>query len=47
MKPVYAMVQEAVGADNMKLMLAEVAKAEKTLAAPAKGGKKAAPKKKK
>jgi TRAP-type C4-dicarboxylate transport system substrate-binding protein len=45
-KPVYAMVEETVGADNMKLMLAEVAKAEKALAAPAKGGKKPAPKKK-
>ncbi len=28
-QPVYAMVQEAIGAENMKLMLAEVAKAEK------------------
>ena len=45
-QPVYAMVQEAIGADNMKLMLTEVAKAEKALAAPAKGGKKTAPKKK-
>jgi tripartite ATP-independent transporter DctP family solute receptor len=45
-QPVYAMVQETVGADNMKLMLAEVEKAEKALAAPAKPGKKTAPKKK-
>jgi tripartite ATP-independent transporter DctP family solute receptor len=44
-QPVYAMVQEAIGADNMKLMLAEVEKAEKALAAPAKAGKKPAPKK--
>ena len=45
-QPVYAMVQEAIGADNMKLMLTEVEKAEKALAFPAKGGKKPAPKKK-
>jgi tripartite ATP-independent transporter DctP family solute receptor len=45
-QPVYAMVQEAIGVDNMKLMLAEVEKAERALAAPAKGGKKPAPKKK-
>ena len=45
-QPVYAMVQDAIGADNMKLMLAEVEKAEKALAAAAKGGKKPAPKKK-
>ena len=45
-QPVYAMVEGTVGANNMKLMLAEVAKAEKALAAPT-GGKKAAPKKKK
>jgi len=45
-QPVYAMVQETVGADNMKLMLAEVEKAEKALAAPAMPGKKTAPKKK-
>jgi len=45
-QPVYAMVQEAIGADNMKLMLAEVEKAEKALAAPAKDGKKPAPTKK-
>ncbi len=45
-QPVYAMVQEAIGADNMKLMLTEVEKAERALAAPAKGGKKPAPKKK-
>src|SRR5512143_2382272 len=44
-KPVYSMVEGAVGADNMKLMLAEVAKAEYTLTGP-KGGKKPAPKKK-
>ncbi|MDD5762086.1 MAG: TRAP transporter substrate-binding protein DctP, partial [bacterium] len=44
-KPVYAMVEGAVGADNMKLMLTEVAKAEKALAAASKGGKKPAPKK--
>lgn len=46
-KPVYAMVQDAIGADNMKLMQDEVAKAEKALAGPKAGGKKAAPKKKK
>ena len=46
-KPVYAMVEETVGADNMKLMLAEVAKAEKTVAGAKSPGKKAAPKKKK
>jgi len=40
------MVGEYVGADNMKLMLAEVAKAEKALSG-ATGGKKAAPKRKK
>jgi len=45
-KPVYAMVGEYVGADNMKLMLAEVAKAGKALSG-ATGGKKAAPKRKK
>lgn len=45
-QPVYAMVQETVGADNMKLMLAEVEKAEKALAVPPKGRKKTAPKKK-
>ena len=45
-QPVYAMVQEAIGVDNMKLMLAEVEKAEKALAAPVKSGK-PAPKKKK
>jgi hypothetical protein len=43
-KPVYAMVQDAIGADNMKLMLAEVAKAEKAVAEPKGGGKKTAPK---
>jgi TRAP-type C4-dicarboxylate transport system substrate-binding protein len=43
--PVYAMVEGAVGADNMKLMLAEVAKAGKA-GTGAKRGKKAAPKKK-
>jgi len=41
------MVEGTVGADNMKLMLAEVAKAEKALAGPKGGGTKAAPKKKK
>jgi len=46
-KPVYAMVEGTVGAENMKLMLAEVAKAENALAGPKAGGKKAAPKKKK
>jgi TRAP-type C4-dicarboxylate transport system substrate-binding protein len=46
-KPVYAMVEEAVGADNMKLMLAEVAKAEKALAGAKGGGKETAPKKRK
>ena len=46
-KPVYAMVEETVGADNMKLMLAEVAKAETAMAGPKGGGKKTAPKKKK
>jgi tripartite ATP-independent transporter DctP family solute receptor len=46
-KPVYAMVEETIGADNMKLMLAEVAKAEKTAAGAKGGGKKAAPKKQK
>lgn len=46
-QPVYAMVQEAIGPDNMKLMLAEVEKAEKALAGAKGGGKKAAPKKKK
>jgi len=46
-RPVYAMVEGTVGADNMKLMLAEVAKAEKALAGPKGGGTKAAPKKKK
>ena len=45
-KPVYAMVEGTVGADNMKLMLAEVAKAEKTGTGP-KDGKKAPPTKKK
>jgi len=45
-QPVYAMVEGTVGADNMKLMLAEVEKAEKALAAPVKGEKKPAPKKK-
>jgi tripartite ATP-independent transporter DctP family solute receptor len=45
-QPVYTMVQDAIGADNMKLMVAEVEKAEKALMAPAKGGKKPAPKKK-
>ncbi|HEX9206183.1 MAG TPA: DctP family TRAP transporter solute-binding subunit [Candidatus Deferrimicrobiaceae bacterium] len=44
-QPVYDMVKDAVGADNMKLMLAEVEKAEKAVSAPAKGGKKPAPKK--
>jgi tripartite ATP-independent transporter DctP family solute receptor len=44
-QPVYAMVEGAVGADNMKLMLAEVAKAGKA-GTGAKRGKKAAPKKK-
>jgi hypothetical protein len=39
------MVEGAVGADNMKLMLAEVAKAGKA-GTGAKRGKKAAPKKK-
>jgi tripartite ATP-independent transporter DctP family solute receptor len=43
--PVYNMVQEYVGADNMRLMLTEVEKADKALAAPAKGEKKPAPKK--
>jgi tripartite ATP-independent transporter DctP family solute receptor len=42
---VYNMVQEYVGADNMRLMLTEVEKADKALAAPAKGEKKPAPKK--
>ncbi len=46
-KPVYAMVQDAIGADNMKLMLAEVAKAEKAGTDPKGGGKESAPKKKK
>jgi dsRNA-specific ribonuclease len=46
-KPVYAMVQDAIGADNMKLMLAEVAKAEKAVAGAKGGDKKAAPKKQK
>lgn len=46
-KPVYAMIEGTVGADNMKLMLAEVAKAEKALSGAKDGGKKAAPKKKK
>ena len=46
-KPVYAMVEAYVGADNMKLMLAEVAKAEKATAHKKAGAKKAAPKKKK
>jgi TRAP-type C4-dicarboxylate transport system substrate-binding protein len=46
-KPVYSMVEGAVGADNMKLMLAEVSKAEYALTGPKGGGKKAAPKKKK
>jgi tripartite ATP-independent transporter DctP family solute receptor len=45
-QPVYAMAQETIGTDNMKLMLAEVEKAEKALATPAKGGKKPAPTKK-
>ena len=35
-KPVYAMVQEAIGVEHMKLMLSEVEKAEKALAAPKK-----------
>jgi TRAP-type C4-dicarboxylate transport system substrate-binding protein len=46
-KPVYAMVQEAIGADNMNLMLAEVAKAEKAETGPKAVGKKAAAKKQK
>jgi TRAP-type C4-dicarboxylate transport system substrate-binding protein len=46
-KPVYAMIEGAVGADNMKLMLSEVAKAEKAGTDPKGGGKKAAPKKQK
>jgi tripartite ATP-independent transporter DctP family solute receptor len=46
-KPVYAMVGEYVGADNMKLMQEEVAKAEKTLSGPKGADRKAAPKKKK
>lgn len=46
-KPVYAMVEEYVGATNMKLMRDEVSKAEKALAGPKAGGKKAAPKKNK
>ena len=45
--PVYAMVGEYVGADNMKLMQEEVAKAEKAGTGAKGGGKKAAPKKKK
>jgi tripartite ATP-independent transporter DctP family solute receptor len=40
-KPVYAMVGEYVGADNMKLMQEEVAKAEKALSGQKGGGKKA------
>jgi TRAP-type transport system periplasmic protein len=44
-KPVYSMVEGTIGADNMKLMVAEVAKAEYALTGP-KGGKKPAPKKK-
>ena len=46
-KPVYAMVEGYVGADNMKLMLAEVAKAEKATAPKKAGAKKTSPKKKK
>lgn len=46
-KPVYAMVGEYVGAENMKLMQEEVAKAEKTLSGPKGADRKAAPKKKK
>jgi TRAP-type transport system periplasmic protein len=46
-QPVYAMVQDAVGADNMKLMLAEVEKAEKATAAPATGKRKPAGQRKK
>ncbi len=42
-KPVYKTVEDSIGADNIKLMLAEVEKAEKELAKPA---KKPAPKKK-
>jgi len=46
-QPVYEMSREAIGADNMKLMLAEVEKAEKALAAPKKEGPKPAQQKKK
>ena len=46
-QPVYAMVQEAIGVDNMKLMLSEVEKAEKAAFGAKGGGKKAAPKKNK
>jgi len=46
-KSVYATMEPTIGADNMKLMLAEVAKAEKALSGGKAGGKKAAPKKKK
>jgi len=43
-RPVYKTFEESIGADNIKLMLAEVEKAEKAPAAP---GKKPAPGKKK
>ena len=46
-QPVYVMVEGTVGADNMKLMLSEVVKAEKVVADAKGGGTKAAPKKKK
>ncbi|GAB4241758.1 MAG: TRAP transporter substrate-binding protein [Deltaproteobacteria bacterium] len=46
-KPVYATMEPTIGAQNVKLMLAEVAKAEKALAGAKGAGKKAAPKKKK
>jgi tripartite ATP-independent transporter DctP family solute receptor len=46
-KPVYATVEGTVGAENMKLMLSEVSKAENAVADAKGGGKKAAPTKKK